>query len=313
MDDIKDEASFFGLRQYQRVSFTKGTDHFKAGVLIHKANHGQFNSIWGRRDFGEPYGWFLNTGALLEGHEQRQAAKVFISAFVERIFNKQPYDEIFERPYLVKDWLPETAFLGNYQNSSSDLIVDFESGIDIKNKSRTIHSANNLAIWREEQLQMRGGDNQGTNTVILGWDQENVDGVPSYEIELRDSVLLAIDQDFIMSIGRGKDKSIETDGTEQVDVKIELETTSGIYSFNLSDQKVLAPLLKVKYMKLGKMNSSFGTEWELNMETVAFPLSLPTDKDSYLKKLRFSFDQSPKGLVAIDNIGLRKTIHSSMK
>ena len=139
-----DEASFFGLRQYQRVSFSEGSDHIKSGILIHKANHGQFNSIWGRRDFGQPYGWFLNTGALLSGEDQRQAAKVFISAFAERLFNQKPYDALFEQPYLAKNWLPKTVFLGNYQNSSSNFFLNFESGLDLIDKPKASIEAKGL-------------------------------------------------------------------------------------------------------------------------------------------------------------------------
>lgn len=299
-----DEASFFGLRQYQRVSFSDSSKHMKAGVLIHKANHGQFNSIWGSRDFGEPFGWFLNTGALITGQAQRQSAKVFISAFAERTFNKKAYDPIFEQPYLVQAWLPETAYLGNYQNASSNYLIDFEDGINLRKKTKADITTSNFALWREEQLQMRGGDNQGTNAVVLGWEVDSTSHA-TYEINLTDSLLLNPTKDLIFSIGRGKDKAIPSNDKADIVLKVRLETSAGDFEVIMNDVKKLAPLLKVKYMKLDKMNSSFGSDWELNMETVALPVNLPTDKEVYLKKLRFSFNQRTSGLIALDNIGFR--------
>ena len=160
---------------------------------------------------------------------------------------------------------------------------------------------------------MRGGDAQGTNAVILGWDKPASDSSPFYEVTLKDSVLIQSDSEFIFSIGRNNDKTIELNGDEKIEVTIVLETNEGIINLNMNNYKELAPLLKVKYMKLPKMNDSFGSEWELNMETVALPLQLPTDKEVYLKKLQFSFDKSPKGMIALDNVGFRSAIHFSKK
>lgn len=307
-----DEASFFGLRQYQRVRFTEdSSDHFKAGVLIHKANHGQFNSIWGRRDFGEPFGWFLNTGALIDGEAQRKAAKVFISAFAERTFNQKPYDPIFEQPYAAKSWLPETVMLGNYTQANQQYLLDYENDIDITNDDLVTIDASDLLHWQEKELDMRNGDTQGTNAAILGWDLDSLEN-PTYELTLKDSLLVASGDSFVFSMGRSDHQSISLEGDEDIDFNITLIgsndtlTTKNIFAF-----KKPAPLLKVKYMKIPALNGSFGDLWELNMETVALPLdSLP--EEFYVKKLRFNFDQSPKGVVALDNIGIRRLTRSSM-
>lgn len=306
-----DEASFFGLRQYQRVSFSDRTNHMKSGILIHKANHGQFNSIWGRRDFGEPYGWFLNTGALLSGEDQRQVAKVFISAFAERVFNQKPYDSIFSQPYLAQDWLPKTFYLSNYQNANSEFIIDYEDGIDLANKTNAFIKSDGIQIWREEELKMRDGGVQGTNAVILGWDDTNEGSQPSYSIDFKDSILIQKESDFIFSVGRYDSEQIDLNGQEPIDIKIDIETSSGHYELFMSDTKNLAPLLKIKYMKFPVMNTSFGSDWEVNMETVALPFRSSANKKTYLKKLRFSFINSSKGMIALDNIGFRHSIRSS--
>jgi len=303
-----DEASFFGLRQYQRVSISESTDHFKAGILVHKANHGQFNSIWGRRDFGVPFGWFLNTGALLNGEDQRQSAKVFLSAFAERTFNQANYDPIFEQPYLVKDWLPSTPVLSNYTRANNHVLIDFENDIDLTSDLNVDVSAENFLVWREQELEMRDGDTQGTNAVILGWDNDSLK-TPVFELTLKDSIQLNGFHEVIFSVGRDDNGDLDLKGDEPIDFKVELITSNGTIPLsNLSEFKRVAPLLKVQYMKLRGMNGGFGNQWELNMETAALPFNITTDNDVWLKQLRIHFDQSPKGIIALDNIGLRSAI-----
>lgn len=305
-----DEASFFGLRQYQRVENTDSTDHFKAGVLIHKANHGQFNSIWGRRDFGEPYGWFLNTGALISGEEQRQAAKVFISAFAERVFHKQkPYDQVFKNAYSAKSWLPNTVFLSNYQDAHDQVLFDFEKDINLnRGTSGSMHSKN-LKVWREEALKMRGGETQGTNAVILGWDKDSVGSIGSYNLTLDEPITISTNDEMLFSIGRASDGNLKVKDTVIVDFTINLITSNGdTIQASLLEYKKLAPKLKVRYMKLDKMNGSFGGEWEIAMESVNLPLTILNQDSVQVSAIEFIFDKTKQGLIALDNIGFRKSM-----
>ncbi len=77
-----DEASSFGMRQFRRIHFDDETYRFKAGIYIHGANHGQFNTTWGM-DSGPPGSWLLNRGPLISGTDQREVAKVYIAAFLK--------------------------------------------------------------------------------------------------------------------------------------------------------------------------------------------------------------------------------------
>ncbi|OEK00232.1 hypothetical protein BFP97_01315 [Roseivirga sp. 4D4] len=305
-----DEASFFGLRQYQRVKNSDSTDYFKAGVLIHKANHGQFNSIWGRRDFGEPYGWFLNTGALISGEEQRQAAKVFIGAFAERTFNKkQAYDEVFKNAYSAKPWLPNTVFLNNYQDAHDQVLFDFEGDINLNTGKSGIIKAENLMVWREEPLKMRGGETQGTNAVILGWAKDSISGVAKYSLTLDQPFSITPNDEMILSLGRTSDSNLKVQDTVNVDFTINLITPQDTIRTTLLAHKKLAPKLKVRYMKLDKMNGSFGGEWEIAMESAHLPLKTLRQDSVSLTAIEFVFDKTNQGLIALDNIGFRKSLN----
>ena len=49
-----DMRSFHGSRVLERTKFKGDGDWFKASLYIHQANHGQFNTVWGRSDTGGP-------------------------------------------------------------------------------------------------------------------------------------------------------------------------------------------------------------------------------------------------------------------
>jgi hypothetical protein len=72
-----------GLRQYQRIRFTDGKPWFKSAVYMYRANHGQWNTVWGNKDNGPRSGRFLALDALIAPEEQRQFSKVYIGGFLE--------------------------------------------------------------------------------------------------------------------------------------------------------------------------------------------------------------------------------------
>ncbi len=307
-----DEVSFFGLRQYQRVQNTDSTDYFKAGVIIHKANHGQFNSSWGRRDFGEPFGWFLNTGALISGEAQRQAAKVFIGSFAERVFNKQStYDDVFKNAYAAKSWLPNTVFLNHYQDAHDQVLFDFEGDINLNTGKSGSIQGENLIVWREEALKMRGGETQGTNAVMIGWDKDSTELVSRYQVTLDQALSIAENDALIFTIGRASDENLKVADTVLVDFKINLITsTSDTIQTSLAAHKKLSPKLNIKYMKLEKMNGTFGGKWEIAMESVNIPLKEIKNDSVDISSIEFVFDKTDQGLIALDNIGFRKSLEN---
>ena len=56
-----DESTFGGSRQAERVRYTRPGSWFSSEIWAYRANHGQFNTGWGRADFPPPLGWFLTS------------------------------------------------------------------------------------------------------------------------------------------------------------------------------------------------------------------------------------------------------------
>ena len=78
-----DVTSFHGLRQFNRVSLSPNSDMFKAAIYVYRANHGQWNTVWGAHDNGPRSPRILALDGLLDAEDQREFGRVFVSAFLD--------------------------------------------------------------------------------------------------------------------------------------------------------------------------------------------------------------------------------------
>ncbi len=179
-----DLDSYTGLRQFNRVKFTDTSFHFKAGIYIQNANHGQFNTSWGINDIGFPNGMLLNRRLLLEKEEQERIAKVYISTFINATFEVgQDYLQLFTDYRLAREWLPKTLYINQYQDNRSCIIANYEEDIDLVSTSSGLAEVkfSELADTYEKKVSLKKGSS-GTKAVFLGWNNEK-DSVPGgYEL-----------------------------------------------------------------------------------------------------------------------------------
>jgi dienelactone hydrolase len=167
-----DMSSFHGNRQYQRVSFTDRDYRCKATLFIYRANHGQFNTVWGRTDFSPPTSWLLNLKPLLPQEEQLKISKLYLSAFLQAtIQGKKEYLAMFRNHRQVMDWLPKTLYVNRFEDSTFRKITDFEEDINPLTGSTAGVSlmGRHLAVWSEDQLEFRQGSTQENHVARLGW------------------------------------------------------------------------------------------------------------------------------------------------
>ncbi|MEK6478974.1 hypothetical protein WJR50_15615 [Catalinimonas sp. 4WD22] len=322
-----DEISFWGMRTYRRLAFADSSNYFKAGVYLHQANHGQFNASWGRADFGAPAKWLLNTEPMLSGEEQREAAKVFISAFTEAaLHDDKSYLPLFKNAVLARDWLPQEYYLTHFYDQHTQTLVDFEDDMDITTASEFAElKAENTVIWREENLSTRDGESQQNNAVVLGWDygkEMQPDALASYEIVLKDSLGVQIDSSgsMLVTLAAGDYRELKQQDKEQnssdereeptLNFSIVLSDRDGkTASMQLSDEKKIAPMLKTRFMKTASLSKDMiGDEWEVQPETFHLPLSKFQQNDSsfdlqQLRQIEFVFDQNNYGVIILDDIG----------
>src|SRR5690606_21565725 len=138
--------------QYKRIRNSSQARSFKTSLYIQGANHGQFNTEWGRRDLTHPIQLFLNEADLISGEEQRTIAKVYISAFLDAVYqDDSPYKPIFRDYRYALQWLPSTKYVSRYMNSNFKLITDAEEDQDKEEgRSGAALSANGMNVWKEE-------------------------------------------------------------------------------------------------------------------------------------------------------------------
>lgn len=173
-----DVSSFMGLRQYQRVRFTDGAPRFKAAVFVYRANHGQWNTVWGAHDNGPRSGRILDLRTLMPGEEQRQMGKIYIASFLEATLkDDERYLPLFRDHRIAAGWLPKTMYTTRFEESSFRPVATFEEDIDVTTGSLpgVTLRGDSLATWKEGWLQLRSantpseGSSQHNNVLTVGW------------------------------------------------------------------------------------------------------------------------------------------------
>ncbi|HXD49286.1 MAG TPA: hypothetical protein VN600_10945 [Gemmatimonadaceae bacterium] len=199
-----DVSSFNGLRAYDRVKFTDGKPWFKAAFYVYRANHGQWNTVWGNKDNGPRSGRYLDLRGLLSPEQQRQFSKVVIGAFLEAtLHGKSEYLPLFRDHRVAGAWLPKTMYITRFEESGFKPLATFDEDVDVTTGTApgVKLSGDSLSTWKEVALVLRtGNDPLNTNAVTLGWnnhirgdDTTKLGRPASYTLTLPDSLDTAWD------------------------------------------------------------------------------------------------------------------------
>ncbi len=192
-----DVTSFMGSQQYERVTFNDSLYYFKSGLYVYGANHGQFNTSWGNNDTGNPFTGMLNLKQLLSAEDQRTIAEVYIGAFLDiTLQNKTEYMPLFLDPRKGADWLPETIYLSQFEDSNLSVVANFDEDFDVSTITQPEGNVTteNLTVWKEQEIQLKW-QKKGSRALFVGWDydfeekEDTMESVPdsviaSYTISL---------------------------------------------------------------------------------------------------------------------------------
>jgi len=166
-----DLSSFMGMRQYHNTDVS-GESVFKASVYAYRANHGQFNSVWGDTDYGWPLCLFLNRKPLLETQAQQELGKTFMTGFLEATLNgKDQYKSMFRDHRLIKSWVPEDIYITRFEDGGFIPLCTYEEDVDVTTGSFSgvTMKGQRLALWKEHTLGFRGNGDKDNNALTLGW------------------------------------------------------------------------------------------------------------------------------------------------
>ncbi|MGA2738412.1 MAG: hypothetical protein ABSG65_13305 [Bryobacteraceae bacterium] len=333
-----DVSSFMGSLQWDHLRYSGPGPWFKAEIYAYRANHGQFNTVWGRTDAGEPLSWFLNLKPLMPGAEQRRIAKTYIAAFLEAALKgRREYLPLFQDWRVGRAWLPDTIYANRFQDASYVPLASFQEDADITTATAPDGriAGERLSIWREGRIPWRGGD-RDYNGVFLGWNRAKGAPAAEYSITLPEGAaarwglgktsiidlsMAALDEDAPLPGKKpGKEKDEEAQdtsgekGRESPDFTIELTTSDGVTAIApVSRFAAIPPPLKEKFTKLAAMdNWAYEKDWEPVLQTVRVPLAAfhaagakPFDP-AKLSMVRLKFDRTAMSVICISGIGFAK-------
>lgn len=167
-----DVSTYQGLRQYQRVRFTDGQPWFKSAVYVYRANHGQWNTVWGNLDNGPRSPRHLDLRGLMDAEDQREFGKLYISAFLEATLKgNRSYLPMFRDYRVAGGWLPRTMYVTRFEDHTFRPVAEFEEDVDVTSGGAGITlRGDSLSTWKEAVVPFRSrNDNQYNNAVWLGW------------------------------------------------------------------------------------------------------------------------------------------------
>ncbi len=309
-----DVESFAGSRQFEGVLLTGESFRFKSSVYVYGANHGQFNSTWGRTDNSFPSKNFLNLRHIMPGPDQAQIARVYIAAFFEASLNEERgYLPLFRDARAGGAWLPDTIYLTQYEDSTHVVVADFEEDLDVRSTSIPGGelSGKNLTTWRESLVELKS-DDKGTSAVHLGWGEEEEDDdeeheVGVYRLTLPSGLGLSSAHALVFTLA---DASEGGPAEEPIDLTLEVEDGFRVTArLPLSHYAPVQPKIDVQVRKSALFNCSKISE--PIYQSFSFPLSDFLEAESKLDvasitEVRFVFDRAEKGTLILDNIGFRE-------
>ncbi len=309
-----DIAVFVGSRQYQRIKFSEQDYQFKSLLYIYRANHVQFNTVWGGSDWSEPLSALLNRKPLLPAKEQRQIAKVYLAAFLEAtLHGKQAYVPLFRNHHSAATWLPNTIYLTQFRDSAFKIVSDYEEDVDVTTTTVQggVQEGERLTGWREEKLPLRldSESNQANNVVRLAWGKDET-SPSAYHVRLPEGLASQWQLNAETRLNFGLANASES--REPVEISLELTAADGASArLPLRRFATLAPPLTIRLAKLAALESWLSKPAELVLQTVELPLANfvqanPHFDPAKLKTITFWFERNHAGAVVLDDIGFSR-------
>lgn len=335
----QDISVFMGNEQYENISFSGEGDYLKASLYIAGANHGQFNSLWGKYDMEPPFSWWLNVENFISEEEQQYLLKVFARAFFDNTLKgEREYEDLLTAVLEYESYLPETLYVQQYEQSGFSLLADFEEDSDLTTASDdSILLAEHMSMWTEEKISdsKEGIGERENHALRLKWkntEEACYEITPEHLISLEGAEIqfdvcnLATIKDSEVSTEEREEKSkvsdVPTEETEQTFNSSEVLTGETEQALNFSvvltdetgkqvsgkvgDYSTLYPAFPVT---LSKVQYLFGdSEEKYQFQTVKIPadeLKGETDFDiTKVRSVRLVFEDSDHGELWLDNIGI---------
>ncbi|WP_310603851.1 poly(ethylene terephthalate) hydrolase family protein [Anaerosporobacter sp.] len=301
----QDVQTVMGNKLYKNTTFSGEGDFFKSAIYIAGANHGQFNSEWGRYDMGFPLKYFLNVKNMIAVEEQEDILKIFTKIFLDVTLKQDTTNKDLFNNYLAyESYLPKTIYQQMYQNSSFECVSDFEEDSDLTTatmEGATI-SVLHTRVWEEMKTAYGDGGTKENYVLRMKWKNTSMATVkfkiPSYDMT---------GKNLQFDIADLQEEEIQTqliDGTVRI-----TDSFNHVANVKISDCAIIYPTLPVQLYKVSFLMNEY--EYKHQMQTVSmkeeqFLADNPEIKTNNITSIEIIFDCMEYGNIKIDNVGFEK-------
>ncbi len=301
----QDVSDMMGEKQYNNVTFTKGRGErfFKTEVYILGANHGQFNSLWGRYDMTDGTNGFLNTNHFLAESEQKEIAKAYIRTFLDGTIGiSDTYLSLMEDTAGYENYLPDTVYITNYRDSDYVSLCSFDDTVNIVSPEEGVSiQASGNATWKIEPY-VRGDGREGEDYVLsLAWEETQ-----SPEITFEFAPIDLSKGMLSFGIADMREDTAEMD--EPLDYTVTLTDAAG-HSIRLHNPKTIYHSLAVQLYKLDVFFDSYEIKHQLQTITIRPSDIASAEAEGFdltqVTALSISTDGTDKGELILNEVSYR--------
>lgn len=300
----QDVSSMMGEKQYNNVFFSEDSEEFnlKSSVYILGANHGQFNSRWGRYDMAGMTNHYLNTYNFLGEADQKLIAKAYIRTFLDTTLGEDDtYESLLSDYTGYTSYLPDTVYITNYSDSDYISICDFEDTSTINSYDGGVKvTCYGIGTWTLEEYFRGRGTNGEDYVLYCTWKEEN-------EPQVRIDFPYVNISNGYLSIGIAdlRDDTEEAEGGLRY--TIELRDLMG-NSVKTENTEFVYPALAVQLYRQDVIFDSY--EYKHQLQTVRITPDMFEDSENFdfarVTSIRIFFDGNEEGSAIINNIGYWK-------
>ncbi len=297
----QDVSSMMGEKQYNNITFSEDCDefNFKSSVYILGANHGQFNSRWGRYDMSGITNNFLNTYNFIDEADQKLIAKAYIRTFLDVTLGEDDtYKSLMSDYKAYTDYLPDTVYITNYSDSDYISICDFDDTTCINRYDNNVSvNCYGIGTWTIDRY-YRGRGAIGEDYVLsCRWkeDKEPQARIDFNHIDISNGCL---------SFGIADMREDTEDAEEGLYYTVELRDMMGNF-VKTENTEFVYPTIAVQLYRQDVLFDSY--EYKHQLQTVYITPDMFEDTENFdfanVTAIRIYFDGSEDGSVIINNIG----------
>ena len=295
----QDVSVDMGEKQYNNVTFSgdREGDYLKSSVYILGANHGQFNSLWGRYDLEGATNGYINTNNFIDESDQKLIAKAYIRTFLDTTLRlNNTYRELLSDASDYRSFLPDTVYVTNYQDSDFKSLCSFDDTTDIRSYGDVKVSCTDMDTWTIGKYSRGDGGEGEDDVLVCNW-RKNKN--PSIYVRFP-----AVDiYDGAISFRMADMRADTEELREGLDYNVELTDEKGRKA-SVKNPKLIYPCLAVQLYKQDLIFGSY--EYKKQLATINITPSMFETSDfdfANVVSMKITTDGTKDGKIIINDIG----------